>query len=473
MNKLLKNTSLYTIGNIIPQIANFFLLPVYTAYLTASDYGIVQSMQVLSVILTIFFTLAVDRAVYRLYFDFKTEENKKTYISTIAISLFSISILVLALLFLFNNLISKIYSSIPFYPFYFYAIITAFLTTYALLPKIYYQVNEKAGRFISLSLLQFIANTGFVLWFVVGINAGAVGWLKGLMLGNLITLPVFIWVMIKTINFKFNFTYLKNSLKYSLPIIPALLSAWILNLSDRIFIEHYFSMKEVGIYSLGYKIAGLVLIISSAFRLAYNPVFFKLANSDDQVQAKKKLSKYNYTYIVIIIIVVFCITFFAKEFLQLFFKPAYFESYKIVYLISLAYLISQVAGLFNLSIYQKKKTVVVMFIVLGSAAINILLNFLLIPVYGIYGAAYATILSFLVFALVKFVFAKKYYYIKTNWGWLFIILAGLIGTEVLFSLISLQPIYMLILKSVIILMVLFFMYHYYFDKIKAIIKDNL
>ncbi|GAB4284877.1 MAG: hypothetical protein Kow0068_10060 [Marinilabiliales bacterium] len=77
MIKFLKNTSLYTIGNIIPQIANFFLLPLYTNYLSPADYGIVQSMQVLSAILIVFFTLAIDRAVYRLYFDFKTENEKK------------------------------------------------------------------------------------------------------------------------------------------------------------------------------------------------------------------------------------------------------------------------------------------------------------------------------------------------------------------------------------------------------------
>jgi O-antigen/teichoic acid export membrane protein len=326
LNKLLKNTSLYSIGNIIPQIANFFLLPLYTASLTPSDYGIVQSMQVLSAILTIFFTLAVDRAVYRLYFDFKTEENKKTYLSTIAISLFIISLLILGILFIFNNLISKIYSSISFYPFYFYAIITAFLSAYAILPKIYYQINEKARSFITLSLLQFVSNTGFVIWFVVGVKAGAEGWLKGLMLGNLITLPVFVYVIVKAINFKFNLEYLKSSLKYSLPMIPSLLSAWILNMSDRIFIEQYFSLKEVGIYSLGYRIAGLVLIVTGAFNLAYNPVFFKLANSDDQITAKKKLSQYNYIYILMLLIIVFFISFFAKEVLQLFFKPIYLSN---------------------------------------------------------------------------------------------------------------------------------------------------
>ncbi|GAB4294791.1 MAG: hypothetical protein Kow0068_19600 [Marinilabiliales bacterium] len=120
----------------------------------------------------------------------------------------AISIFILGILFAFQNLISQIYSSIRFFPFYAYAIMTAFLSVYAILPKIYYQINEKAGRFISLSLLQFAANTGFVLWYVVFAKDGAAGWLKGLMLGNLLTLPVFVYVMAKAINFKFNYVYL-------------------------------------------------------------------------------------------------------------------------------------------------------------------------------------------------------------------------------------------------------------------------
>ena len=118
MANLVKNTSLYTLGNIIPKIAGFFLLPIYTAYLSPSDYGIVQSMQVLSAILTLLFTLSIDRAVYRLYFDFKDKASRTTYLSTIVISLFVISLVMLALLFLFQSSIALIYSSISFYPYY-------------------------------------------------------------------------------------------------------------------------------------------------------------------------------------------------------------------------------------------------------------------------------------------------------------------------------------------------------------------
>lgn len=416
MSKIIKNTTLYTIGNIVPQAAGFFLLPIYTRFLTPADYGIVSSMQVLNTILAIIFTLAVERSVYRLYWDYKTEKEKKDYLGSIVVALGCIATIVLALLFLFKDFVGLIYKSIPFYPFYVYAILTAYFSVFGLVPKIYLQLQQKAGSFVILSIMQFVANTAFILWFIVGLKAGAEGMLKGQMIGSGIMLPVFLFIGFKIINFTVKPSILKESLKFSLPMIPTLLSAWVLNLSDRIFIERYFSLADVGIYSLGYKIAGLVLILSGAFNLAYNPVFYKLANSDDQLMARKKLFSYNNTYVMVILLMCFLISLFSKEVIVILLDARYIEAYKIVPIIALAYFISQAGGLMNLSIYQEKKTVAIMMIAIFGAVLNIGLNFLLVPVLGAYGAAYATVLSFAGMTIIEYWYARKCYFIDYDWN---------------------------------------------------------
>ncbi len=429
MNKIIKTTSFYTIGNILPQAAGFFLLPIYTRYLTPAEYGIVSSMQVLSTMLVVFFTMAIDRSIYRLYFDYKTDKDKKDYLGTITISLFFISVSVLVLLFIFRSFVGEIYKSINFYPFYVYAILTAFFSVFSIIPKIYFQMNEKAGKFVLLSILQFLLATGFVLWFIIKEKTGAVGMLEGRMLGNIILTPLFIFISYKTIKFTFKKQILKESLAFSLPMIPGLLMAWVLNLSDRIFIERYFNLHDVGIYSLGYKIAGLVLIFTSAFNLAYNPVFYRLANSEDQKMAKKTLFKYNNIYIVVILLITFFIVLFSKEAIQLLLDPKYFEAYKIVPIIAFAYLVSQISGLFNLMIYQEKKVIQLVVIGFIGAVINVLLNFLLVPPLGTYGAGYATVLAFIVIFVLDWWYAKKCYYLTFNWrliGSVFLLLFAII-----------------------------------------------
>lgn len=80
MSQLLKNTAYYTIGNFTSKAVNFLLLPLYTSYLTPDEYGIVNSMEVFSNILLIFFTLGLERAIYRLYHDFKTTKGQKDFL---------------------------------------------------------------------------------------------------------------------------------------------------------------------------------------------------------------------------------------------------------------------------------------------------------------------------------------------------------------------------------------------------------
>ena len=197
MSSIIKNTTIYTIGNILPQAAGFFLLPIYTKYLTPTDYGIVSSMQVLSTVFILLFTLSIDKSIYRLYFDHNTEKDKRDYLGTISISLFISSVIVLILIFIFKNFITQIYSSIDFYPFYFYAILSAFFSVYSLIPKIYFQVNSKPFPFFILSISQFILNTALVLWLIVFKDEGAAGMLKGNMIGNLILMPVFVYILFK------------------------------------------------------------------------------------------------------------------------------------------------------------------------------------------------------------------------------------------------------------------------------------
>lgn len=473
MNNIVKNTSLYTIGIILPQIVGFLLLPIYTKYLSPGDYGIVSSMQVLSSILIIVFSFAIDRSIYRLYFDYKTDQDKRNYLGTITISLLFISSIILLLIFIFKGTISQIYKSIEFYPFFVFSIVSAFFSIFSIIPKIYFQINEKADKFIALSLLEFTLITGFVLWFIVVKQEGAIGMLKGGMIASIIISPLFLYISYKTVNFSFQIQILKDSLSFSLPILPSLLSAWILNLSDRIFIERYFTLYDVGIYSLGYKMAGIILAFSGAFNKAYNPVFYKLANSENQEKAKIILYKYNNIYIIVLIFVVFFVCIFSKEAILILLDPKYLESHKIIPIIAFAYLISQAGSLLNLSIYQEKKTLQIMYMIVASALLNIILNYMLVPIHGAYGAAYSTTLSVVFLVGLNYWYAKKCYFVPINWLQIIPITASLMLIFFIFHFINIQNIYLLLLSKLVVcgIIGLVFIKKYY-PKIKNIINKS-
>ena len=450
MTKLVKNSIIYTIGIILPQAVGFLLLPIITRYLTPEDYGIVSSVGVLGTILAIFLTLAVDHSIYRLYYDYGSTEKKRDFLGTISISLFITSTIGVFILFIFRDYVALVFKSIPFFPYYVYIILATYFSIFLIVPKIYYMVTEQATKFFLLSIGLSFLSTALMLWFVVGLERGAEGYLGARVVANLLLVPLSLFILKKIVNFKFDLQMLKNGLTFSLPIIPTLLSAWILNLSDRIFIERYFSLQDVGIYSLGYNIALVVTVIAGGIHTAYFPFFFKLANSDDQENSKKTLYHANTIYILIILLTVFLVSFFSKEIVTLMISHEYLEAYKIIPLIAIGYLFAQTQGILNMYLQQEKKTKALMYIALSAAGINILLNFLLVPKYGAYGAAYATIMSFAILAFIEYQYSKKCYFIPWAWNEILPYFFGLFGILIVFQLfIDLDINVGLIVKAVI------------------------
>ena len=419
MNTFLKNISIYSIGRILPPFLSFLLLPIYTSNTTILDYGIISSMQILNIFIALTFTLALDLALFRIYHDYKIEKDKRDLLGTIFIFFLLISFFFSLIYFLFQNNLILIFKSIEFSPYYIITIGYTFLNIFSIIPLIYLQINHKSKSYVILSLSSTVLSICFILYFLVFKQQGAVGYLKGEFFSKLILLPVFLYSTIKIINFKFSFPKLINTLKFSLPMIPGLLSAWILNLSDRIFIERYFSLNEVAIYSVSYKIATIVLILSGAFAMAYNPYFYEKAASPNQICAKKELSYINNIYVIVSFYFSVGIILFANNIFDIFFNEAYFSGYAIVPLIVLGCFFNLITGLLNLMFNQEKKSLQLMYFTFIGAILNIILNFIFIPKFGMQGAAISTFICFLLILLIVYKYAKLYYFIEFDFKLIF------------------------------------------------------
>jgi O-antigen/teichoic acid export membrane protein len=468
---LFKNSLYYTIGNILPQAAGFLLLPVYTAYLDPEQYGIVNAMTVLGSIIGIVLTLGIDRGIYRLYYDFNQEE-RKVYLGTITIGLSVFSIFFFLITLLVPHLLSSIYKSIPFYPYYFLMLVTTLFSKVITVPGIYLRISEQASKFVLLSISSFIITTVLNLLFIVYFKEGAVGMLKGTVFANLIMGPAFYFFTYRAIIFKFNLSYFKESVRFSFPLLPGLLFAWVLNLSDRIFLERYLSMTEVGIYSLGYKIASLATIISGGIFAAYNPHFFKLAN-EGGIIAKKKIEDFNNTVILMILVTCFFIAFFSKEMIELFISKTYYPAVKLIPLLTIAFFFSQISGFLNLMIYQKKKTLQIMYITFVSAIINITSNVIFIPIFGMMGSVFATSISFVSLFAIEYWYAKKCYFIPFNWK---LIIPTTLTFSIIYIAIEILNIHSiiisLIIKSIVSLLIIFLIGWKYKNQVKLLFNSR-
>jgi len=411
MSKLAKNTAYYTVGNIIPTAGQFILLPLYTSYLTLADYGITNSLAAFSALLSLLITLSIGRSIYRLYYDYNTDKEKRDFLGTINIGLFFITTTFILLLFLFNNITVLMFRSIQFYPYYVIILLTTYFGVFENIPKIYLVVKEKASIHLIISVAQFILNNIFILYFVVFCHEGAIGYLKGQLYGVASILPFFIYLSFKYSNFVFRKNMFNSALKFCLPMVPSQLAIWGMTLSNRIFIEHYHDMTSVGIFALGYRIASIGLVFSDAFKKAYDPFFYKIANTEIRVTAIKKLTASNNIYLWIILFVSASIALFSKDLIFLIFNSNYHPSFVVVPIITIAYFFDKMHGIQNLSFYQDKKTSFVMYLTIIMGILSVGLNFIFIPFWGELGAAWAMVTTSIIIFFIKYYFSKKVFYI--------------------------------------------------------------
>lgn len=432
MSKLIKNTIIYTIGRILPQAAGFILLPLYSEYLSLEQYGIVESMLVLSAVLSIIFSMATERSLFRLYYDYKNNEEKKRLVGNITLLIITSGIILLLLVFTCQNIVTKIYSEIDFYPYFVYAILMAYFASFSFIPQTLFQVQEKAMSFSIISILAFFTGVGFILYFIIIEKQGAIGLLKGKMMGSIAMLPIYLYIIKKNAIFSFSKKYIKNILTFSLPMLPTLLTAWVVNMSNRIFIEQYFSLEEVGLFSVAFKITSVITIFLGALFTAYNPMFYRLANEKNREKAKDKLSKSHNLLAFIIVSSGFLLAMFSKELVVLFLNERYRQAALYIPILVLSVIFVQLGGLYNLMIYQNKKSNTIMYISIVGALFSIGLNFAIVPRWGAYGAAWVNVLTSAIIMLLTIFYAKRNYYIQLKKGLITIAFA----TGILLALIN-------------------------------------
>lgn len=413
MSQIRRNTIIYAIGGVLPNLGNFILLPVLTRYLTPSEYGTVNAMLLVSAIATIAFTLALDRSVWRLHHDYTAEERREL-LGTLVVAIAVVATIGLVIAYAGRNLLQQVFPSIPFTPFYTYALLAAYFGVFSAIPKVNLQANGKAMTFVGLSVGQFVVTNTLVVWFVLS-GQGPAGMLKGHMLGALASGAVFAVLSLKMVKLGLRKDMLVASLRFSAPLIPNLLFAWVLNLSDRVFLGRLRSLSEVGTYSAGYRLGGATTILTGAFYQAYNPVFYKLANDQDQVGARRTIARYNSTFLAVAICIGFAVAFLAPEAVALILPESYQGVTPIVQIVAAAYVVSQAQGLLELQIYQSKRTAGLMGVYGLGAAVNVALNVVFVPRYGAYAAAWATVVAFAVMFVADYFYARRGYFVPFQW----------------------------------------------------------
>lgn len=444
-----KASLLYALSDIALKGVTFLLLPVIVAYLSAEEYGIYSLVDTLRRIEFIFFAAISSAAVSRHYQGYKNNDEKRDLLGASFLVIAAICALVIIGLEVWGELLASfVFSSFP-YEFVRYATLIAAsnaISTTVLLEK--YRAEEKPVQFFITSIPIFAGQLICMLIFVVVLEMGIRGLLIGLLLGSLIPLPWYLFKTIKTIRFNTTWSSIRAVLLFGFPLIPHQLASWGIAAFDRILIERFLDTVAVGVYSFAYQFGMLFALIVFAANRAWTPVFLRNMDSGASKQALSDLVK---SYWVILSLIGFSILIVTEPLIRIITADEQLlQASSYAPLIILAFLAFGMYSVPSNDLFYQKRTQAMARGTFAGLTVNVILNIIFLPRYGLYAAAANTFIAYLVLFLVVYIPSHRSAVIKYPWGEMvkLAIVLGICGALVTASDISLNPFVSLTTRAV-------------------------
>lgn len=414
MSKAVNNAFYYTIGALVRAFASFLLLPIFANILGSAQYGVLSLLQTFSSLLAILMTFGIERSLYRLYYDYKDEDSKNRFLSTLFWSINAMSLLIIVLSVACAGWLSNILGDVDAFTVIIPVIIYTFLQALINYSQIIMQVEQEGKSFFMISLLLLIAYNVVSLLFLFLYARTYQSMVYGNLVANVVVIPAAYFRIRKRIKPQFDFQILKSTLHYSFPLLLMVIFAWALNMSDRLFLANFSTLESLGLYSMGSKIVSIMVLLDGAIFQAYGPFFFNLANTEAESTAKVKLKSSNDAITLVVGVMAFGIVLLSNLLFYTILNPEYRGSLIYVYILVLGAVLTQQTGLLNPMIYQNKKTREISIVTIICACISVGLNRLLIPLCGPIMAACTNLIASCCMFGMTLLLARKNYYIPLN-----------------------------------------------------------
>ena len=409
--RLLSDTIIFAIGSLGTKLILFFLVPLYTNFLTPEQYGIIELINTIVDLVIPITSLVIFDAVLRFTLDKTKDKNSVILNATIIFVLGSVVAVILTPLL-------GLYGDMNQWRWYICIYIISCMATQIFLTYIKGKENSKLYVFLSLfqTLLLAVLNIVLLTYYHCGIE----GYLFSTILAHVLVavLALIFGGIFKDIRHAtFDKSLLKEMLRYSIPLILNNLSWWIINSSDKFMIDYFVGTEALGLYSIAIKIPSLINVIITLFSQAWTISSIKEYDSTQDNTFYSQIFKF-YTFIIF----GFCafLLIIIKPFMRIYVGPEFYSAWQFIPCLLVAACFNAISSYFG-SIYGAlKKSTNNMFSTLFSGVINIVLNFILIPIIGVMGATIATVIAYIFIAFYRLFDTRRYLKFKIAFVTLFV-----------------------------------------------------
>lgn len=415
LKELTKDTAIYGISTMVGRFINFLLVPFYTNIFLPEQYGIITNIYAFVGIMNIVYIYGMDSAYLKFA---STQEigDKKDNFSTPFISIFFTSLFLSFGIYAANVPLNNLLAVPAHYHYLMLlAILVLFLDANTVVPFIKLRLERKAKKFAAFKIVSILINVGLTLVLIIGLKMGIEAVFISNVAASVAALVLLLPDILTELKFSFKKELFRRLVKFGLPYLPAGFSLMLIQVIDRPIMEHLQGLAVLGIYQANYKLGIFMMLFVNMFQFAWQPFFLQNAKEKN---AKEMFSKVLTYFMIAGSLILITLSLFINDLVQLkifgrtIIGPDYWSGTFIVPVVLLAYLFNGFYVIFNAGIYIKEKSIYAPIVTSIAAMSNILFNLILIPLFGIMGAALATLISYIVMSGGLYIVTQKFYKIE-------------------------------------------------------------
>src|SRR6476659_284322 len=392
LKELFRHSAIYGVGSIVARFIGVLLLPLYTRYLSPSDYGLIETLVALSAVLTALVAQAMKSAFFRFYFDSAEPARRLLVVRTAFWYVMAASTATLVVGVVLSRQISWVLFHTQHHA---DLVIAAFIGLWAAMNyeqmTSLFRVEQRSTAYVTATLANVAITIGATVLLVVAFDQGPLGVLVGNFTGTLAVYVALLLYSRHALGLQFDRPLYRAMNRFGLPLVPSAVALWLTNFADRFFLVKLSGTHEVGLYSIGVRVASAIVLLLTAFRLAWPAFAYSI---DDDREASR-----TYSFVLTYVVFVCCwlalaLGLLAPWILRLITTEPFYPAQNVVAPLAFgvaafgAYVVVQIGT-------GRARQTRSNWLVSGAAAVvNVSLNFALIPSYGRMGAAIATVIAY-------------------------------------------------------------------------------
>jgi len=411
LRRLLGESAVYGLGGVANQALAIILVPIYARQLGLENYGIVALLTTTLSLSTLVSTLALPHAFFRSYLKESDDERQRAHVLRTTLGLrFLVSLLALAILLalafpLAGLLIGTEGAWVLL------ALIgpIVFFDTLNLVPLSFLRAERRPIPYATIAFSRAVIGSLLIILFVVVLDMGVMGVVLGSALSAMITATGGLALLARDgrLGIGLDRALVRHMLAFSLPLVPASVASWTLNLSDRYLISAFDGAAAVGTYSAGYTV-GLAInaLAISPFTLAWGAAYWEIARHDD---ARAVIGRVLTGFTALASFAALGLAALSTDIFRILLTPEFEPGRYVTPFSAFAYVFYGIFTIVTTGLNLESQTRRLPLVMGVTAAVNVGLNLLLIPRLGYLGAAISTVASYGILAVVAGRVSQRYY----------------------------------------------------------------